>query len=547
MKPEIGILLCEHYRRELAAVLAAGNFPEAAVGTFPARCGRSPLAWEEIQASLASLGEVERGEVFGAGCCLANLVEAPGGAGVCRLHHLGLCFEAIADRTVIDRCLREGAYLVTPGWLADWPASLERLGLDRETAREMFRETTSGVVLLDTGIAELQSARDLEAFAGFIDRPCRILPVGLSSLRLLVTETILPWRLEKVQRVSAQALQEIRKQSADYAMAVDLLGGMGRISEEGEAVEEMLDFFTMLFAPGRLAYLSFRDDMPGKLWVQPAADDPAEAEAIRNRLAHYQGQSGRTESGRGFIIKILYRGQTQGVIEAEGVVFPEYLDHYLNLALNIINVCALPIENARKYEQLQKTERLLQQANEELYRLATTDALTGIANRRSFDDHLAREWRRMVRERSAMTVILGDIDFFKNFNDLYGHQAGDACLQAVAQAMRSQAARPGDFIARYGGEEFVIVLPRTSAAGARHIAEQIRRAVEALGIPHADSRAAPAVTISLGVAQAAPTAGLEPEALLRAADAALYKAKAQGRNRVVLRGVELPASGRSGT
>jgi len=544
MTPRIALLVCEHYQRELAAVLASETFPEAVMSAFPARCNRPPLTEEELQESLAPLGEVERVEVFGAACCLARIDMPPDGTSPLRCHGLDQCFETIADGEQIARCLRDGAYLVTPGWLSDWPAALKRLGLDRQMARALFGETTTRVVLLDTGIDPSGSLRDLEAFAGFIDRPFAVVPVGLSYLRLLVTRTILLWRLEREQQSCSRTLQEIRKQSADYALAVDLMGGIGRITEEGEAVEAMLDFFTMLFAPGHLAYLSFRNDRPARLWLRPPAADPAEAEAIRNRLAAFAGESGRTASGTGIVLKILYREQTQGVIEAESIAFPEYRDHYLNLALNIVRVCALPIENARKYEQLRQTEALLQQANEELFRLATTDALTGIANRRSFDDHLEREWRRMVREQSPLSLLMADIDFFKNYNDRYGHQAGDACLHAVAEAIRSRACRPGDFIARYGGEEFVVILPGTPAAGALYIAEEIRRAVRALEIPHADSRVDAFVTLSLGVAQTVPAAGRTPEALLREADRALYAAKNQGRNRVVLGGAPpIPAGG----
>lgn len=542
MTPRIGLLVCEHYRQELDAVLASENFPEAAAGTFPARCNRPPLTGEELRESLAPLGEVQRVEVFGAACCLARIDEPAAGTSRFRCHRWDQCFETVADGELIDRCLRDGAYLVTPGWLADWPAVLARQGLDRETARALFGESTARVVLLDTGIDPSGSLRELEAFAGFVARPFQVIPVGLSYLRLLVTRVILQWRLEREQQTCSQTLREIRKQSADYALAVDLLGGIGRITEEGEAVEAMLDFFTMLFAPGRLAYLSLQEGGPGRLWLRPPAADPAEAEAIRNRLAALDGESGQTASGTGFLLKILYRDQTQGVIEAEAIAFPEYRDHYLNLALNIVRVCALPIENTRKYEQLRRTETLLQEANEELFRLATTDALTGIANRRSFDDHLEREWRRMIREQSLLSLLMGDIDFFKNYNDLYGHQAGDACLRAVALAIRGRAVRPGDFIARYGGEEFVVILPGTPAAGALHIAEEIRRAVRALAIPHADSRVDAFVTLSLGVAQAVPTAGRTPETLLQAADRALYAAKNQGRNRVVLGG-DPPSTG----
>lgn len=169
-----------------------------------------------------------------------------------------------------------------------------------------------------------------------------------------------------------------------------------------------------------------------------------------------------------------------------------------------------------------------------LEREATTDALTGLANRRAFDETLAREWARAVRADTELSLILLDVDHFKAFNDRYGHPAGDACLRDVARAVQDVVRRPGDLAARYGGEEIAVILPRTPAAGAAKVAEDLRLAVEGLAIPHADS-AFEVLTSSLGVATAAGPVGLTiamPDGLLIGADGALYRSKHNGRNRV---------------
>lgn len=160
------------------------------------------------------------------------------------------------------------------------------------------------------------------------------------------------------------------------------------------------------------------------------------------------------------------------------------------------------------------------------------DRLTGIANRRSFDITLEREWRRAQRLQVPISVIMIDVDFFKKYNDRYGHQAGDRCLARVAKSLAGGVRRAGDLVARYGGEEFVVVLFHTPGDDAFTVAEGLRRAVEGLGIEHQDTQGRVA-TISLGGATCVP--GLEdgPEALVRDADVALYQAKAAGRNRVV--------------
>ncbi|AMK78628.1 MULTISPECIES: diguanylate cyclase domain-containing protein [Methylomonas] len=162
---------------------------------------------------------------------------------------------------------------------------------------------------------------------------------------------------------------------------------------------------------------------------------------------------------------------------------------------------------------------------------AMIDALTHLSNRRRFDEQLELEWKRSQRERIPLSVLIMDIDYFKQFNDHYGHGGGDTCLQNVARAMKSALNRPTDFLARYGGEEFVAILPQTDEAGAVAIGERIRLSVETLKIPHRHSLAAPIVTISVGAATYSPIAEMpDASALLQAADQQLYQAKANGRN-----------------
>lgn len=178
------------------------------------------------------------------------------------------------------------------------------------------------------------------------------------------------------------------------------------------------------------------------------------------------------------------------------------------------------------------TEASLLQATRELEALAHIDGLTGIPNRRYYDDKLENEWRRAQRDRKPLAVLMMDIDFFKGYNDHYGHGAGDECLKTVAATLAQALVRPADLIARYGGEEFIALLPDTDAAGAHLAAERLRSQVEAQALPHAKSQAAPHVTVSIGCAVALPSPQGLPKALLEAADRMLYQAKTQGRNRV---------------
>jgi diguanylate cyclase (GGDEF)-like protein len=188
----------------------------------------------------------------------------------------------------------------------------------------------------------------------------------------------------------------------------------------------------------------------------------------------------------------------------------------------------------------QRVKRLIQQshlqqkleaANKELQRLVTIDDLTQIANRRRFEEYCAQEWQRMARNQLPLSLILCDVDFFKAYNDTYGHRAGDRCLQLVAKAIQETVNRPGDVVARYGGEEFAVILPTTYADGAIHVAARICEAVRELAIPHHTSQANSCVTVSAGVATEIPIPSSDFQEIIDAADRALYQAKTKGRDR----------------
>ncbi len=179
-----------------------------------------------------------------------------------------------------------------------------------------------------------------------------------------------------------------------------------------------------------------------------------------------------------------------------------------------------------------QAEAALKIANYKLERLAYLDGLTQISNRRSFDERFLQEWKRARRNKTALSIVLCDVDYFKKYNDTYGHLLGDECLCTIAQTLASVVCRPSDCVARYGGEEFVMLLPDTDTAGAIKVAEAMRSKVNGLEIAHRTSEVAEIVTLSFGVASLIPIGTIPPEALINRADRALYQAKQSGRDRV---------------
>jgi two-component system chemotaxis family response regulator WspR len=189
------------------------------------------------------------------------------------------------------------------------------------------------------------------------------------------------------------------------------------------------------------------------------------------------------------------------------------------------------IQRDEAYRALRESQQKLVEVNIELTRLSNVDGLTGLNNRRFFDEFMAKEWKRAQREKTPLSVLMIDIDNFKMFNDTAGHLAGDEVLRQVATVIRESFARPADLAARFGGEEFIVVLPNTPLEGAQHIANKIRAAVDQLKI--AREGAQQNVTISIGVASTAPHLQQHPDVLIEAADDMLYEAKKRGKNQVV--------------
>lgn len=181
-----------------------------------------------------------------------------------------------------------------------------------------------------------------------------------------------------------------------------------------------------------------------------------------------------------------------------------------------------------------KREHLLREQAEKLRNLAYSDGLTGLPNRRRMDEYLADEFKRAARSCAPLSFVMADIDYFKQYNDAYGHQEGDFCLQRIANEIKATLCRPADLVARYGGEEFAIILPDTSMDGAVALAEDIRMNIESLNILHKTSKVAVHVTLSLGVSGTLPNSNASENSLLAQADTALYHAKMNGRNRVVV-------------
>jgi len=272
--------------------------------------------------------------------------------------------------------------------------------------------------------------------------------------------------------------------------------------------------------------------MPGRIWAtkQPEwVQDISQQDVQVFPRCHLAAAVGLKAA---FGVPILFDNQVLAIL----IFFSKKIPTPEDRSLELVNAIATQLGS---FVERKQAETALFAANQKLALLANLDELTAVANRRYFNEHLAREWSRLKREQIPLSLILCDIDYFKRYNDYYGHLAGDVTLKQVAQAIRKVLKRPADLVARYGGEEFVILLPNTSMAGAVQVGELIRQQVQQLKITHAQSLVSDYVTLSLGISSLLPSFKESPEVLIKMADEALYAAKHQGRNIAVARQVVL--------
>ena len=233
----------------------------------------------------------------------------------------------------------------------------------------------------------------------------------------------------------------------------------------------------------------------------------------------------------------LFKGYESGAVDClfkplNTMVFQSKVGVFIELYRQRKALEKKTIELDQKLVELEELQQKLEETNEQLLLLSITDGLTGLLNKRQFDILFADEWKRAYRNQSSLSIVLLDIDHFKAYNDTYGHTLGDDCLITVAHSIWGTVKRSVDKVARVGGEEFCIILPDTDINGAKVVAEQVRRCIEKLAIPHANSSIASCVTTSVGVASTIPAQNQAVRELIKAADKALYEAKKNGKNQI---------------
>lgn len=511
MTGNLTLLCCENFRAEIEAAVAAEGWTDVAVRTFPAHCGRPPLSCNELG---VLLGHAEGDAMVIGNVCLAGLDAPEGNPLPVKLIRQEQCFDMLAGHDLIDEVISRGAYLITPGWLADWRGKLRQMGFDEATGGGFFRDFVRELVLLDTGTLADAPAR-LAEMAAALGLPGTRIGVGLDPLRQWLGRRVAEWRLEDERQRATVFQRDQVREIADHKAAMDFLGRLPLLKDEQETISAIGEMFHLLFAPQVFCYLHVEDGC--------VRNDCALPPDLLEQAQHLGKEWAWTKSGKGFLLRIARADEVLGVIVVDQLAFPEFRERYVNLALSISGVAGLAIDNARTYRRIMELQR-------ELEREAHTDVLTGCVSRRHFLDVTRLELARSRRHAEEVSLLILDLDHFKGINDRHGHLVGDLVLQKVVQVC-TEALRSEDTIGRLGGEEFAILLPETEREKALEVAERLCTKLAAAQVP-LDGEPAIRFTVSIGVATLTAD-DFSVSAMLDRADQALYKAKRRGRNRVV--------------
>ncbi len=365
MIDHLQLFVCENFSEEARLILANDAFSDVKLVVFPSNCGHPPVSLAEI-VGLAE-GDVEAISIclFGS-CCAAELDNLAINMQYCKINHLEQCFELVCNKSIIDDLIKNGAYLLTPGWLAEWPEKIKTMGFNREIARDFFAQSARKVVLLDTVIKEDSLSR-LQQFAEFVGLPYETIAVGLDYMRLIFSKAIADWKQTVLQTKFNLSI----KNNSDCAMAMDVLGRLASLSIAKDSVEDIKELFCMLFSPREIVFIPFPD----------AFSEDGNSKSSDGLACACFWQDVRkfgfrlTDSKDGFYLALHTTERYFGIMKLDQVMFPSNLEKYLNLALSVVKVCSLAMNNAsitkKLRNEIHEKEKLVIELQEALSQIRT--------------------------------------------------------------------------------------------------------------------------------------------------------------------------------
>lgn len=346
MSEKLCFLCCHNFHAEVVASIAAEGWNDVVAVAFPSRCGRPSLSWEELRSLLPE--DCQQLIVIGR-ACLTSIGQPPADFPATRTVPLEQCFHLVAGQTMVTDAMMNGGYLITPTWLASWQEELQKMGFPLAQAGEFFQDFAKELVFLDT-CQNPNAQLHLAELCKTVNLPVRRIAVGLDYSRAFLCRLVQEWRLERQQLAHQERHRQHASELANTVCAMDMLARLARSQKESEVIATIEELFYMLFAPKVVYYLRLQNNIPLSSSAIPAE--------LRKTMLELTDTYTRTSDEQGFLLRIKYGGETLGLIAVLQLTFPDYLQRYLNMALALIDVCGLAIENARNRQKLVEAEKM---------------------------------------------------------------------------------------------------------------------------------------------------------------------------------------------
>ncbi|HJO94568.1 MAG TPA: diguanylate cyclase [Victivallales bacterium] len=524
-------VVCKSIEKEMNEVLKGHFNDKITVISYQSQCMKPKSQWDEITDYIAKKAF---DDVFLFGCCnLLRFDLLPEALQKAKLYKLN-CHEMLLDNKLINMYVEQGYFILSEGWLNSWKNTVHNVWkFDKTTAEYFFNESCSKLLFLNSGL-HLDSSKHIEEFSTFINRQFEVLFIGLDHLKLYIKKLLFEYKADEIKDKLQYVTSEKNKLKSDYALMIHLLNELPNEKSEKDIIRKIINIFGMVCSSNNIFYLSQEINNKPKFYCNKLCSESQKNTIIMFLADKIKSSEILIEKDDSFIFLLRHNSILLGALYVYKIKFIRYKNDYISFIKTVISICALAIANSRKYDKLQLIQKKLCNVNKKLHQLTIIDPLTNIPNRRKFHEYLSRELNLSFRNKLPISVIMADIDYFKKYNDTYGHYCGDKCLQTIAEAIKNSLKRVSDLVGRFGGEEFIIILPNTDSSGALTVASEIQDNVRKLKIEHVSSKISKFVTLSFGVVSITPNKIFSIKDIINYADEALYEAKSEGRNKVKL-------------
>jgi len=480
----IHLINCKIFEKEIREIFASGDYKDVSLHFFPSICTDSKKVRESQSRLISTIREKDPDafiEIISCENChkikktvndsveISIKTDNSGNEFAdesdifknCHFSSVSNLFYLLLNKKIVDSYISQNAYIITPGWLSNWRAHLSSWGFNKDTSRIFFKESVKKIMFLNTGVL-ISFKEELDSFTDYINLPYEIIEVGTDYLKLYIDSIIYKKRSEIEKNEIGIKFAKASKISADYAMTMDMINQLTNIRVEKEAVKSIIETYFTVFGAEKIIYFPFDEGKSAKIIKKPAKIKLSESE--KASIMKFEGSYALNDKKDGFFVRIGYLKEKYGVMEISKIPYVQNMNQYLNLALEIANVCGLTISNARKYHILNK-------AKEKYRYIGFHDGLTGLYNRSFFEEEVKRINSDIARFR-PVTVISADINWLKETNDNRGHKYGDILIKGTASIL-SNAIRKTDILARIGGDEFCLILIKTDKIAAERIIKNV--------------------------------------------------------------------------